>query len=125
MKAIFIVVFLLLAGISSANAATVCASLPSMEACIKCGTAKYGLEAQTRHCQSNWRPGQQVEKISNAEADRRFGNTKTGKCGAGQITCSQWCAKYRPGASDCMSGHPNSCAKKPGGARACVGDVGR
>jgi hypothetical protein len=48
-----------------------------------------------------------------------------GKCGAGKITCAQWCAKYRPGPSNCMSGHPNSCDKKRGGANACVGDVGR
>lgn len=79
MRSILTAVFLSFAGISSANAVVVCASLPSMSACIKCGAAKYGLEAQTRHCQANWRPGQQVEKISNAEAVRRFGDPKKGK----------------------------------------------
>lgn len=77
MKAIFSV-FLLFAGIPSAGAATVCASLPTMQACIKCGAAKYGLDAQTRHCQANWRSGRRVEKISNTEAARRFGGGKTG-----------------------------------------------
>jgi hypothetical protein len=44
---------------------------------------------------------------------------KRGGCPAGKITCQQWCAKHfnRP---NCMTGHFNSCDKKPGGANACV-----
>src|SRR5437868_15248643 len=44
-------------------------------------------------------------------------------CPAGKISCASWCAKYRPGTQDCMSGHTNSCEAKPGGAAACVGDI--
>jgi hypothetical protein len=42
------------------------------------------------------------------------------RCPSGQITCAQWCAKY--GTSNCMTGHPNSCDKKPNGAATCVHD---
>ena len=58
---------------SAANAGVVCASLPTMEACIKCGAKKYGREAQVRHCEANWRPGRKTEQISHEEAVRRFG----------------------------------------------------
>jgi hypothetical protein len=44
-------------------------------------------------------------------------------CPAGKITCAAWCSKYRSGATDCLSGAPGSCADKPGGAAACVGDI--
>jgi hypothetical protein len=44
-------------------------------------------------------------------------------CPAGKITCQEWCRRYRPDpGGNCMTGHPNSCDKKVGGARACVGD---
>src|SRR5947209_10859432 len=43
-------------------------------------------------------------------------------CPVGKIECGAWCAKYRPGTSQCMSGLSNSCDAKPGGARACVND---
>ena len=43
------------------------------------------------------------------------------KCGSGQITCEQWCNKYRPGAVNCFTG-PRSCAEKPQGNKACVDD---
>jgi hypothetical protein len=46
-----------------------------------------------------------------------------GACPAGKITCQEWCRRYRPdpGAS-CMTGHPRSCDKMVGGAKACVND---
>jgi hypothetical protein len=40
-----------------ASAAVACASLATMEACVACGEAKYGHDAQVRHCQANWHPG--------------------------------------------------------------------
>jgi len=44
-------------------------------------------------------------------------------CPAGKITCQEWCRRYRPDPSGfCMTGHPRSCDKKVGGARACVND---
>lgn len=43
-------------------------------------------------------------------------------CPAGKISCAAWCAKYRPGAQDCLVG-PNSCETKAGGNAACVGDI--
>jgi hypothetical protein len=59
--------------VQTARAATVCASLATMEACIKCGAKKYGYDAQVRHCQANWRPGQKTEHISRKEMIRRYG----------------------------------------------------
>ncbi len=47
------------------------------------------------------------------------------KCPAGQITCVQWCDKYGSSQGTCMTGHPNSCDKKPQGAATCVADRGR
>jgi len=41
-----------------ASAAPACATLGSMAACIKCGEAKYGHDAQVRYCQINWKHGQ-------------------------------------------------------------------
>jgi hypothetical protein len=41
-------------------------------------------------------------------------------CPAGKVTCQQWCAMH-PERTTCMTGHPNSCDKKPQGARTCVG----
>jgi hypothetical protein len=46
-------------------------------------------------------------------------------CPQGKITCSQWCAKYGTERPTCMTGHPNSCDKKPLGGATCVGDVPR
>jgi hypothetical protein len=43
-------------------------------------------------------------------------------CPSGMITCAHWCAKYRPGASDCLVG-PRSCAEMSKGSATCVGDV--
>jgi hypothetical protein len=43
-------------------------------------------------------------------------------CPSGQITCAAWCAKYRPGAQNCLAADNNSCEAKPGGRAACVGD---
>jgi hypothetical protein len=45
-----------------------------------------------------------------------------GACPKGKIACSEWCRKYNPSSSTCLSGHPNSCAAKVGGNDACVGD---
>jgi hypothetical protein len=47
------------------------------------------------------------------------------KCPAGKITCVQWCAKYGTTRATCMSGHPNSCDKKPQGNATCVDDHDR
>jgi hypothetical protein len=44
-------------------------------------------------------------------------------CPTGRITCAAWCAKYRPGVADCLSGGAKSCAAKPKGGDACVGDI--
>ena len=44
-------------------------------------------------------------------------------CPTGKMTCAAWCSKYRPGATDCLSGAPASCENKPGGSAACVGDI--
>lgn len=44
-------------------------------------------------------------------------------CPTGKIACAAWCAKYRPGATSCLSGSPASCGAKRGGNAACVGDV--
>ena len=41
-------------------------------------------------------------------------------CPAGKITCAQWCQKYRPGTTDCMTGGPRSC-EGMGGPNTCVG----
>src|SRR5438874_10240625 len=43
-------------------------------------------------------------------------------CPAGKIECGAWCAKYRPGGTQCISGRSNSCDTKPGGTSACVDD---
>ena len=40
-------------------------------------------------------------------------------CPQGRVTCEQWCAMH-PERTTCMTGHPNSCDKKPQGARTCV-----
>ncbi len=44
-------------------------------------------------------------------------------CAKGKITCQEWCGKY--GGNTCMTGHPNSCDKKPQGNATCVNDRGR
>jgi hypothetical protein len=51
--------------------------------------------------------------------------TAFAKCPAGKITCVQWCAKYRSTGGTCMTGHPNSCDKKPQGGATCVDDHNR
>src|SRR5713226_2352579 len=51
------------------------------------------------------------------------GSAPAAECPAGKITCVAWCAKYRPGAQDCLAGASYSCATKPGGNAACVGDI--
>src|SRR5437868_11562269 len=122
MKALLGGFFILFCAVAQANGGVACATLSTLEACIQCGAKKYGLEAQTRHCQSKWRPGQQVEQITRAEGIRRFGDPRTGKCGEGQISCAQWCRKYNAQSNTCMSGHPNSCATKVRGAATCVDD---
>jgi hypothetical protein len=38
---------------------------------------------------------------------------------AGKVTCQEWCAVH-PERRTCMTGHPNSCDRKPQGARTCV-----
>ncbi|MBV9159712.1 MAG: hypothetical protein JO019_03915 [Candidatus Kaiserbacteria bacterium] len=40
-------------------------------------------------------------------------------CPAGKVRCADWCGA-RPWLKTCMTGHPNSCDKKRGGANACV-----
>jgi hypothetical protein len=51
------------------------------------------------------------------------GSAPAAGCPAGKMTCAAWCAKYRPGAQDCLAGAGYSCATKPGGNSACVGDI--
>jgi hypothetical protein len=41
------------------------------------------------------------------------------RCPQGMVTCQQWCAMH-PERTTCMTGHPNSCDKKPQGPRTCV-----
>jgi hypothetical protein len=41
------------------------------------------------------------------------------KCPPPKITCREWCRR-NPQRHDCMTGHPNSCDKKPQGADTCV-----
>lgn len=43
-------------------------------------------------------------------------------CVKGWINCARWCAKYRPGAQDCLVG-PRSCAEMAEGSATCVHDV--
>jgi len=53
-----------------------------------------------------------------------FASTATlAACPKGKITCAQWCGKYGTARPTCMTGHPNSCDKKPQGAATCAGDV--
>jgi len=40
-------------------------------------------------------------------------------CPEGKVTCQEWCSMH-PERTTCMTGHPNSCDKKPQGARTCV-----
>ena len=105
----------------AARAAVACASLPMMDQCIQCGAAKYGYDAQVRHCRENWRPGAKRREWTAADEAK----SQAGSCSAGMITCAQWCTKYRPSAADCMVGHPNSCESKAKGARTLVCDRGR
>lgn len=42
--------------------------------------------------------------------------SEAASCTDGKISCGDWCAKYRPGATDC------SCAGKPNGDGSCVPD---
>ena len=106
---------------SGANAAQACATMPTMEQCIQCGAAKYGYDAQVRHCKANWKAGAKPREWTAADEAK----TQKASCSSGMITCAQWCAKYRSAGSDCMSGHPNSCDKKPNGAQTLVCDKGR
>jgi hypothetical protein len=46
-----------------------------------------------------------------------------GSCPSGTITCAAWCSKH-PERTTCMTGHPNSCDKKPRGAATCVPNSG-
>jgi hypothetical protein len=39
------------------QAEVACANLPSIDACVRCGEAKYGHDKQVAHCQSHWQPG--------------------------------------------------------------------
>lgn len=41
-------------------------------------------------------------------------------CPRGKITCFEWCKKYRPTSTTCLSGRPESCDKLVGGNNACV-----
>jgi hypothetical protein len=47
-------------------------------------------------------------------------SAQAGSCASrGMITCAQFCAN-NPGRTNCMTGHPNSCDRKPQGAKTCV-----
>lgn len=44
---------------------------------------------------------------------------KVAKCTPPMITCREWCRR-NPQRTTCMTGHPNSCDRKPQGADTCV-----
>lgn len=44
---------------------------------------------------------------------------KVAKCTPPMITCREWCRR-NPQRTNCMTGHPNSCDRKPQGADTCV-----
>ena len=46
---------------SPASAAVACASLPTMEGCIECGSAKYGYEKQIAFCRNHWKPERKAQ----------------------------------------------------------------
>lgn len=56
-----------------------CASLSTMQACISCGAAKYGLEAQTAHCRVNWRSGAKVRAWTEKDETRAQRLLKEGR----------------------------------------------
>jgi hypothetical protein len=58
---------------AAAQAAVVCASLPTFDACVRCGAAKYGYENQVQHCRANWKPAKKKQTISNDEMIKRYG----------------------------------------------------
>jgi hypothetical protein len=56
-----IVMFAVIVGAFPAKAQVACATLPSLEACIECGAAKYGRDQQTAYCRNHWKPGRKAQ----------------------------------------------------------------
>jgi hypothetical protein len=54
-------VFAALTGAVPARAQVACATLPSLEACIECGAAKYGRDKQAAYCRNHWKPGRKAQ----------------------------------------------------------------
>jgi hypothetical protein len=62
-----------------ARAQQACATMPTLQACISCGAAKYGLGAQTAHCKANWRPGAKPRRWSEKDEERAQRLIKEGR----------------------------------------------
>src|SRR5260370_39714672 len=43
--------------------AEACATTPTMQACIECGSARFGYEAQVAYCRNNWKPGRKQQSF--------------------------------------------------------------
>jgi hypothetical protein len=58
-----LIAFATLVIVKPAHAQVACATLPSLEACIQCGAAKYGYEKQAAYCRNHWKPGRKAESF--------------------------------------------------------------